>query len=203
MLISRADKDRISAVIAAVEHKTSGEIFCVIARQCGDYRTIPLIWAAALALLVPLPLLLLSPMRASWIYMLQLAVFVVASLILSIPAIRFRIVPRRRMQQQAHAEAVRQFLAHGLHTTENRTGILIFASEAEHYAEVIADEGISEKVPQQVWDDAVAALIAGIAAGRAADGFVAAIERCGVVLAQHFPPGALNRNELPDKLIEI
>ena len=58
MLISRADKKRISATIAAVEQKTSGEIFCVIARQCGDYRTVPLIWAAALALLLPLPLIL-------------------------------------------------------------------------------------------------------------------------------------------------
>jgi putative membrane protein len=203
MLISRADKDRISAAIAAVERETAGEIFCVIARQCGDYRTVPLVWAAALALILPLPLILLSHWPASWIYIAQLALFVVAALILSIPAIRFHVVPRKRMQQQAHAEAVRQFLAQGLHKTENRTGVLIFASEAEHYAEVIADEGINARVPQQVWDDAVAALIAGIADGRAADGFIGAIERCGVVLAQHFPPGALDRNELPDKLIEI
>ena len=203
MLISRPDKDRISATIAAVERKTSGEIFCVIARQCGDYRTVPLVWAAALALLLPLPLILLTPWPARWIYILQLALFVISALVLSIPAIRFRIVPRRRMQQQAHAEAVRQFLAQGLHKTENRTGVLIFASEAEHYAEVIADEGINAKVPQQVWDEAVVALIAGIAEGRAADGFVGAIERCGSVLTQHFPPGTLNRNELPDKLIEI
>jgi uncharacterized membrane protein len=35
MLVSRADKKRISAAIAAVERKTSGEIFCVIARQWG------------------------------------------------------------------------------------------------------------------------------------------------------------------------
>ncbi len=203
MLVSRPDKDRISAAIAAVERNTAGEIFCVIARQCGDYRTVPLVWAAALALLLPLPLILWSPLPASWIYIAQLALFAVAALVLSIPAIRFHLVPRRRMQQDAHAEAVRQFLAHSLHKTENRTGVLIFASEAEHYAEVIADEGIDEKVPQAVWDEAVAVLIAGIAAGRAADGFVGAIERCGVVLAQHFPPGALNRNELPDKLIEI
>lgn len=203
MLISRGDKDRISAVIAAVEQKTCGEVFCVIARQCGDYRTVPLVWAAALALLLPLPLIALSSLPASWIYIVQLALFAVAALILSIPAIRFHIVPRRRMQQQAHAEAVRQFLAQGLHKTENRTGVLIFASEAEHYAEVIADEGINAKVPQKVWDDAVSALISGIAERRAADGFVAAIERCGAVLAQHFPPGALNRNELPNKLIEI
>ena len=63
--------------------------------------------------------------------------------------------------EQAHAEAVRQFCAQGLHKTENRTGVLIFASEAEHYAEMIADAGINAKVKQEVWDDAVAVLIAG------------------------------------------
>jgi putative membrane protein len=51
----------------------------------------------------------------------------------------------------------------------------------------------------------MAALIAGIKRDRPADGFVAAIERCGGVLAQHFPlpPGAKNANELPNKLVEI
>ncbi len=203
MLISHADKDRISAAIAAVEQKTSGEIFCVIARQCGDYRMVPLIWAAGLALLLPLPLILLSPMPARWIYLAQVALFAIAALVLSIPRIRFYIVPRRMMHGQAHAEAVRQFCAQGLHKTEGRTGVLIFASEAEHYAEIIADTGIHAKVKPLVWDDAVRALIDGIAAGRAADGFIGAIDRCGHVLAQHFPPGALNRDELPNRVIEI
>ena len=55
----------------------------------------------------------------------------------------------------------------------------------------------------EVWDDAVRVLIDGIAAGRAADGFIAAIGQCGLVLAQNFPPGALNKDELPNRLIEI
>jgi putative membrane protein len=46
-------------------------------------------------------------------------------------------------------------------------------------------------------------LITGIKQGRAGDGFVAAIEQCGEVLAEHFPPGALKRDELPNKLVEI
>jgi putative membrane protein len=50
---------------------------------------------------------------------------------------------------------------------------------------------------------AIGALIAGIKQGRPGDGFVAAIERCGAVLAEHFPPGALNRDELPNRLVEI
>lgn len=203
MLISESDKKRISDTIAAVELKTAGEIFCVIAGQSGDYRLVPVVWAAFAALLLPFPLMLLTDLTTHWIYISQLALFVALTLLLSIESVRFRIVPRRRMREQAHGEAMRQFRAQGLDKTENRTGVLIFASEAEHYAEVIADAGINAKVSHQVWDDAVTTLVAAIADGHAADGFVGAVERCGAVLAQHFPPGALNRNELPDKLIEI
>jgi putative membrane protein len=203
MLVSDADKKRITASIRAAEQRTSGEIFCVIARQSDDYRLVPIAWAAALALLTPLPLLFLTVMPAKLIYLIQLIVFIVTALLLWFPPIRFRIVPRGKMHEQAHAEALRQFFAQGMQKTDQRTGVLIFASEAEHYAEVIADEGINAKVTPEVWDSAVAALIAGIGNGRPADGFIAAIEQCSAVLSQHFPPGALNRNELPDKLIEI
>jgi putative membrane protein len=51
----------------------------------------------------------------------------------------------------------------------------------------------------------MAALIAGIKQDRPAEGFIAAIERCGAVLAQHFPlpAGTKNADELPNKLVEI
>jgi len=114
-------------------------------------------------------------------------------------------VPRRTRRERAHAAAMRQFRAHGLQKTEGRTGVLIFAAEAERYVEIIADGGINAKVTQEVWDTAVASLIAAIKDGRAGDGFVAAIEQCGAVLAQHFPvaPGSVNPDELPDKLVEM
>jgi putative membrane protein len=69
--------------------------------------------------------------------------------------------------------------------------------------EIVADVGINQKVTPQVWQTAVEALTAAIKAGRPADGFVAAVEQCGTVLATHFPPGAFKRDELPDKLLEI
>ncbi len=46
-------------------------------------------------------------------------------------------------------------------------------------------------------------LTSAIRHGRPGDGFVAAIAECGAVLAQHFPPGTLNKDELPNKLVEI
>ena len=98
---------------------------------------------------------------------------------------------------------MRQFHAQGIAKTQNRTGVLIFASAAERYVEVVADAGINDKVSSDVWDGAVQALVSAVKDGQPAAGFVAAIERCGAVLAEHFPPGTLKRDELPDKLLEI
>lgn len=202
-MITDSDKARITRAIREAETRTAGEIFCVIARQSSSYRLVPLAWASALALLVPFPLLVFSTWPPAAIYIVQLAMFAIAAIMLSQPAIRFRIVPRQRKHDRAHAEAMRQFFAHGLDRTAQRTGVLIFASAAERYAEIVADAGINDRVSKQVWDEAVAALIDGIRDGRPGDGFVAAIEKCGAVLAAHFPPGALQRDELPDKLVEL
>ena len=102
---------------------------------------------------------------------------------------------------RAHATAVEQFLARGLHTTEARTGVLVFVSLAERYAEVIADAGIAGKVGQEVWDRAVAGLIGEIRAGRLAEGLIAAVGEAGAVLAAHFPIRPDDRNELANDVI--
>jgi putative membrane protein len=202
-MISEADKARVAEAIRTAETKTSGEIFCVIARYASDYRLVPLAWSALAALIVPAPLIYFTLWPAAVIYLIQLVVFIVLAIVLSQPVLRFRLVPRRAKIDRAHALAMRQFFAQGLDRTEDRTGVLIFASAAERYAEIVADSGINAKVTPEVWEKAVAALIDGIKDGRAGDGFIAAVEQCGAVLAEHFPPGALNRDELPNKLVEI
>ncbi len=202
-MISQNDKDRITEAIRQAETRTSGEIFCVLAHHASDYRLVPIAWAAVISLAVPWPLIHFTLWPASVIYFLQLAAFIAAAIALSQRSIRFHLVPRRAKHDRAHFVAMRQFSAQGLHQTENRTGVLIFASIAERYAEIVADAGINAKVTPEVWDKAVAALIAGMKREQPGDGFVAAIEQCGVVLAAHFPPGALNRDELPNKLVEI
>jgi putative membrane protein len=202
-VIDATDKARVSAAIRSAEANTAGEIFCVIAQRSGDYRLIPLAWAAGVALFAPLPLIYLLHWSSGTIYFAQLVAFAAVALVLSYPAVLFRVVPRRTKHEHAHAVAHAQFLAQGLHRTEHRTGVLIFASAAERYAEIIADAGINERVGADVWNAAIADLTSAVKAGRPAEGFVAAIERCGAVLAAHFPPGSLNREELPDKLVEI
>ena len=70
----------------------------------------------------------------------------------------------------------------GLANTKHRCGVLIFASMAEHYARIVADQGIASKVGQSEWQEAVDALTRHIRGGQIAAGFIAAIEHCGAVL---------------------
>jgi len=201
-ILSDLDKQSITAAIRAAEEKTAAEIFCVIARACGDYRLVPIAWAAVLALAVPLSLINFTSWPAGIIYLIQLSTFIVAAVVLSLPIVRFRIVPRRRMWERAHAEAMHQFLVQGTSRTEQCTGVLIFASVAERYAEIIADHRINREIKSETWANAISTLISAIKDGRPGDGFVAAVNLCGEQLARHFPPGARNPSKRPDKLVE-
>jgi putative membrane protein len=201
MKLTLEDEKRISEAIRAAEQKTSGEIFCVMAVASSNYRFVPIARAALVALAVPLPLFYFTPLWAEQIYFTQLAIFFVCAVLFSLPGLRFALVPGWIKRDRAGVEAKRQFAAHGLHLTQLRTGVLIFASIAERYVEIIADSGINDKVSPEVWDKAVKAMIAKIKQGQAVEGFLEAIRICGEVLAKHFPPGAINKNELPNKLI--
>ena len=130
-------------------------------------------------------------------------VFVLLSAALSLRPMRYRLVPKAVLTERAHARAVEQFLVQNLNTTAGRTGVLIFVSVAERYAEILADAGIRQKVPEGAWQEIVDEMTAEIGRGRTADGFVAAIERVGQHLATHFPPGSAPANTLSNHLIVL
>lgn len=202
-LIAETDRNRISAAIADAERATSGEIVCVIAGESDSYLYAPFMWAALAALLVPWPFIYLTWWSVQWIYALQLVVFLGLLALLLPRSIRMRLIPRSIQRTRAHRRAVEQFLVQNLHTTDGRTGVLIFISVAERYAEILADRGIHAKVPPGTWQQIVDGLTERIGQDRTADGFVDAISAAGKLLAAHFPPGTADPNELPDHLIVI
>ena len=228
MRIKPAEHAAIAAAIAAAEAKTSGEIFCVLAREVSAYRDVSLVWAAAISLILPLGLIPLG-FDAQWfpgfantweaghlaaqevtigrivgVYaIVQAALFVFSYLIMRIPPVRRLLTPRSIRRDRARQAAMHQFLAHGLHVTQDRTGVLIFAALADQQVEVIADAGIHSRVNPEIWGDAVAALTAGLKAKQPVEGFEKAITLAGDVLAEHFPPRPADRNEVPDRLVEI
>jgi putative membrane protein len=199
MPLTENDRTAIAAAIREAEKQTCGQIVCVLARAASDYSAVPIEWAAVLALTAPWPLIYFTQLSVQRIFSLQLAVFILAALILSWSPLRMAIVPRAVRRARAHRGAIEQFFLRGLANTRHRCGVLIFASMAEHYARSVADEGVSSKVAQSEWQAAVDELIRHMRDGQIAEGFIAAIERCSTVLAAHAPPVA-PPDELPDRI---
>jgi putative membrane protein len=197
------DQRRISAAIKAAEATTAGEIVCVLARASSDYMTYATAWSALIALIAPWFLLALTNLSVREIFLAQIVLFVVLFLILSESSLHRFLIPGRVRRAQAHRAAMEQFMVRGMARKKNRAGVLIFVSLAEHYARIVADEGIASKVEQSVWQDAIDALLERVSYGEISDGFVIAVEKCGRVLATHFPPGTDDEDQLPDRIYLI
>jgi len=197
------DRERISTAIHAAEARTSGEIVCVLAQTSCDATALPILIAAVVALALPWLLVAFTALPVNRILLLQIAVFVGLAVLLCLPRLRVALVPRSVRRAVAHRAAMEQFSMRGIARKKDRTGILIFVSLAEHYARIIADQGIAARVPQSEWQGAIDALIAHMSGGRIADGFIAAIETCGTVLETHFPRTETSRDELPDRIYLI
>ena len=197
MEMSPEDRDRITAAIRAVEARTTGEIVCVLAEQSADSGALPILLAALAALASPWLLVAFTALPVLAILSWQIVVFLALALLLCLPRVRVALIPRRARRAMAFRVATEQFFTRAISRKRDRSGILIFVSLAEHYARIIADDGIDARVPQSHWQGAVDALIAHAREGRVADGFIAAIEMCGAVLAEHFPRTDGSPNELP------
>ena len=218
--LTQNEKQRLREQIVAVEKRTRGELVTVIARRSDPYAYIPLLWASLIALSLPPLIAFAHPwlfhLAAPWnttpadfsvdlamVSLAQLVIFVVLALLLRWPSLKMRLIPKAVKRRRAARSAREQFLAQGVHNTDDRCGVLIFVSVAEHYVEILADRAINEKVNQAEWDAIVAAFVAAVKKGEVAAGFEQAVTACGTLLAIHFPAAPGSRNELPDHLIEF
>jgi putative membrane protein len=232
-LLSDAQRKTIAGAIEAAEAQTAGEIYCVIAHKSGDYWWTTLIYGIVLALIAPVVMLLagVNPLdladmvsrlsNGGWsvgvglssadeaalgmviIVVLQTLILLIVSAIGLNANFREALTPAFVKRQNVHRAALEQFLAHGIHLTAGRTGVLIFASISEHQAEIIADRGIYAKVDPSVWSEAINALLVQARDGDLTAGIIAAITQSGEVLAKHFPRKEGDTNELPNRVVVI
>jgi putative membrane protein len=221
--LSEADHAKVATAIAAAEAQSNGEIVAVATPISDSYHDVALHWA-----LIPLFAVLAwaawRPGDLTWWYdhlvggwrdaptlsqlltlLLVLAAlkFTVALLLLRWKPLRLFLTPAATKHRRVRRRAITIFKAAAERRTVGRTGVLIYLSLAERRAEIVADEAITAVTTPETWGDAMAALLIEVRQGRFGDGIVAAVERVGTVLAEHFPRSATDNNEIPDKLIEL
>ena len=221
MILSEADHARVTAAVAAAERGTAGEIVTVVAERSDGYHDAALHWAVLAMLAVPA----LLAWRPGWASRAWDAVaggwtappagapllvaligsvlaFLLFRLLFAWTPLRMATTPGATRTRRVRRQALALFRVGAERRTSGRTGVLIYLSLAERRAEVIADAAIHDRVSEDVWGEAMAVLLDHVRAGRIADGLIAAVERVGVVLAEHTPPVAGDVNELPDRVVE-
>ena len=168
----------------------------------GARRVLALILVTAILVLVPL----LGLNDYNWFYFLSELLCLVLVLVgvywLPLPAsfLRF-LVPTREQILRVDHRAELEFYRSRIQQTSGHTGILLFVSLAERRAVVLADKGISHKLPQETWDDVLKILLNGFKKQDVGGGFSLAIARCAEILGEHFPRKADDRDELANRLV--
>jgi len=221
--LDEAGRQRVTAAVIEAERNTDSEIVTIVADRSDSYHDVGLHYAVlAMLLLVGIfaawPALMeakLAFFHAGWhspddlrlsmmiLLVGQAVVFLVVRYALAWMPLRMALTPGATKTRRVRRRAVQYFKASAEKRTASRVGILLYLSLAEHRAEIVADEAIHAKVPNEHWGEAMAALLDQLRSGDPAGGMVAAVERIALILGEHFPKTASDMNELPDRLITL
>ena len=105
--------------------------------------------------------------------------------------------------QTAKERALALFSQLRIWDTEHNTGVLIYLLLADRAVEIVADRGIHAKAGARAWVAICREMEAALKAATFAGGAVSGIQAVARQLVAHFPTGAHNTNELPDKPLVI
>lgn len=213
-LFSAEDRKAVSAAVAEAEKKTSAEIVPVVATASDRYeRAEDLIGLAGALVAVASTWTLLQPSHSDWESSPELTLrlpivlgTVLVGWILGVtvaklcPWLKRMAVSRATMTARSLIAAHQAFDSLHAHKTAGGTGVVIYLSLFEHRVCVWSDRTISAKIPESEWKEITESLVKSLRDGKARDGMVDAIRRCGEVLAKQFPIQASDANELPNEL---
>lgn len=202
-MLSKKEQQRLMQEIQDQERGTTGEIVTVIADRSGDYRFYSLLIAAALSSLIVILLMRLAPSEV------LLSLLVINTGLLFIIFEKFgwhrSLIPTSVLHRQAGLMAKRCWVDLGItRDTRDRTGVMIFVSEWEHYVEIIADKGLDHVISNEQWAVAVNRFGYLVKAGNIADAFLTTVQKIGALLNTFAPANTDdNPDELPNHLFRL
>lgn len=198
-LLTNDEKNTVSEAVARAESKTAGELVVVIGKRSGDYAVYRAGVAATVTVIVALELSRVFPQLQDWILLLlQLPLALSLYCLTGTGFLVRNLVPRSVQKQVVEQRALSVFLEAGVTETRDRSGVLIYLSEAEHRAVILGDTGIHSRVEASEWQTDVDALVTAIQKKRAAEGLLGVVARIGEILEKSFPARADDDNELAD-----
>lgn len=98
--------------------------------------------------------------------------------------------------------ALLEFHKLGMQNTVHKTGILVLIIFEERVFEIIADEGINNKIGQEKWYEISMAMSNEFKKGNYKNGILDCLNEMGEILIKEFPPaGMRDTNELSDEVV--
>ncbi|MCA9701311.1 MAG: hypothetical protein KC431_27560 [Myxococcales bacterium] len=200
--LSEHGKQALRGAIEAVEGRSSAELVIVVRAASGSYLHADLI-AGILGGMLTLAALLYMPVDFglhSFLIDPPLLGLVFALFSWRLPVLRRLLTPRGQRDQRVLRGAQAAFFSKGVRRTSGATGILVYISQLERRAEVVADHGVLAAVDGGSWKAAVAAIDARVAAGADAAAVAEAIIGLAEVLEPVLPRSEDDVNELADEV---
>ncbi len=201
--LTAAERLQIEARIAEAEKRTSGEIVVMVVPSSYHYPLASMLGSSFLAILLGIAVALLFGQDSMWFF---LSVFGISFMVLHEIIKRVNIIKRvfvtaSDMKWEVEEAAIQSFYHRKINHTLDHTGILIYISLFERKVRVVADQGISAKVAKEVLQDIVNTIVHGIGGKEHGNAIAEAVDRCGEILARHFPVKPTNQNELGNEVI--
>lgn len=97
--------------------------------------------------------------------------------------------------------AMKEFYKLGMEKTKDKTGVLLFILFKERKFEVVADEGINDKISQERWNKITNHLIDEFKAGHFKDGIIKALDEIKDTLMKEFPRKSDDADELSNDIV--
>ena len=88
----------------------------------------------------------------------------------------------------------------GMHTTDERNGVLIYLAVDDHKLALAGDAGVHARVGDEYWQRIRDAMVERLRRGEPRDAVVHAVTEVGQVLGRFFPRRPDDRNELSDRV---
>lgn len=104
-------------------------------------------------------------------------------------------------KKKTHRElAIDEFHNSGMTKTKDKTGVLLYFLLDEKVFEIVADEGINNKIKEEKWKDIVQVMSGHLKTSRAFSGISHALDHIGLILKEEFPCGDNNEDELSNEV---
>ncbi|MCB8959058.1 MAG: TPM domain-containing protein [Ardenticatenales bacterium] len=214
---SEEEQRAIAAAIAEAEAQTAAEIVPVVATVSGRYDRAESIFGFLFALsclaVAWLGFQEIRPVENDWAGGYQFGLNLTAIILILVmtyivgviaatylPILRRPFISRQEMAAEVAEAAQAAFYQFRVHRTAAGTGLVIYLSLYERQVQILGDESLDDVLSQAEWDALRDLVVSGLREGHGADGLIAAIRRCGELLAAPVPVAAGDRNELHNEL---